>query len=69
MLGMVAIFSKVPFDAIAKRDRLWTCYMLACLASVNFGSIANPDVRKVFALGDEGKYRASRIIKDAPRVP
>ena len=28
------IFSKVPFDLTSKEDRVRTCYMQACLASV-----------------------------------
>lgn len=58
------LFAKMPFELTSKEDRVRTCYMQACLAYVNFGSIGNADVRRVFGLGEK-KAQATRIIKDA----
>ena len=58
------LYSKVPFDLITKDDKIWTCYMSACLAYVNSGVISNADVREIFGLEDDQKTKASRIIKD-----
>lgn len=58
------IYSKVPFELTSKEDRVRTCYMQACLASVTAGSLANADVRKLFGLSDDEKVKASRIIRD-----
>ena len=58
------LYSKVPFDLITKDDKIWTCYMSACLAYVNSGAISNADVREIFGLEDDQKTKASRIIKD-----
>lgn len=58
------IYSKVPFELTSKEDRVRTCYMQACLASVTADSLANADVRELFGLGDGAKVKASRIIKD-----
>ena len=58
------LFAKMPFELTSKEDRIRTCYMQACLAYVNFGSIGNADVRRVFGLGEK-KAQATRIIKDA----
>ncbi len=59
------LFRKIPFDMITKADRIWTFYMQACLAYVEFGAINNADVRKLFDLEDADRVKALRIIKDA----
>ena len=58
------LFSKVPFDITTKADRVRTCYMQACLAYVNFGTIDNGTMRDLFGLDAAENYKASRIIKD-----
>lgn len=59
------LFAKTPFDLTSKEDRVRTCYMQACLAYVNFGSITNTDVRRVFGLEASKSSQASKIIRDA----
>lgn len=58
------IYSKIPFNLTSKEDRVRTCYMQACLASVTAGALTNADVRNLFALDDNAKVKASRIIRD-----
>ena len=58
------LFGKIPFDMITKEDRIRTCYMQACLAYVEFGTIGNADIRELFDLDEKDKVKASRIIKD-----
>ena len=65
MFTKVTLYSKVPIDQVAKHERIWTCYMLACLACVNSGAIGNADVRAVFGLEDNQRSTAGRIISDA----
>lgn len=60
----VVLFAKIPFDLISKEDGIRTCYMQACLAYVNFGTITNADIRQVFGLEESDKVKSSRIIKD-----
>ena len=60
----VVLFSKMPFDTMTKDDRMRTCYMRACLASVNYEAISNQDIRQLFDIPSDDKYKASRIIKD-----
>ena len=38
--------------------------MQACLAYVQFSSINNADIRRIFGLKEEEKVKASRILKD-----
>lgn len=64
MFTRVTLYSKIPINLIGKRDRIWTCYMLACLACVNSKAISNADVRRVFDLSDSQRALASRIISD-----
>ena len=58
------LFAKLSFDLTSKEDRIRTCYMQACFAYVNFGTITNVDIRKVFGLEETDKVKSSRIIKD-----
>ena len=58
------IFSKVPFDLTSKEDRVRTCYMQACLASVIAEALTNADVRELFGLPADAKVKASRVIRD-----
>lgn len=58
------LFSKIPFDMTTKEDRIRTCYMQACLAYVEFSSITNSDIRRLFEFSTKESYKSSRIIKD-----
>jgi predicted HTH transcriptional regulator len=64
----VVLFARVPFDITTKQDRIRTCYMQACFAYINFGSIGNADIRKIFTIGDDESYKSSRVIKDTVEV-
>ena len=57
------LFSKI--DITCRDDRMRTCYMQAYRAYVNFKGISNADIRKIFALGEKEKSKASRIIANA----
>ena len=59
------IFSKVPFDLASKEDRVRTCYMQACFASVTAEALTNADVRELFGLPADAKVKASHVIRDA----
>ena len=60
----VILYSKIPFDLTKKEDRIRTCYMKACLSYVNGQAINNSDIRELFGLSLNDKYKSSRIIKD-----
>lgn len=64
MFTKVVLFSKMPFGMTTKEDRIRTCYMRACLASVNYEAISNQDMWLVFDIPSDDKYKASRIIRD-----
>ena len=60
----VVLFAKMPFDIIPKEEKIRTCYMQACLAYINYSAISNSDVRLLFGLEANEKFKISRIIKE-----
>ena len=60
----VTLYSKISFDMTTKEDRIRTCYMITCLASINSGAVTNTDIRDAFGLSENEKVKASRIIHD-----
>ena len=64
MFTRVTLYSKVPIAQIGKQERIWTCYMFACLACVNSGAIGNADVRRVFGLSESQRSLSGRILAD-----
>ncbi|MBR3317196.1 MAG: hypothetical protein IKG21_05195 [Atopobiaceae bacterium] len=64
MFTHVTLYSKVPIAQIGKQERIWTCYMFACLACVNSGAIGNADVRRVFGLSESQRSLSGRILAD-----
>lgn len=65
MFTKATLYARLPFERTSKADRVRTCYMLACLASVNSSAIGNADVRKAFGLDDSRGSSASKMIRDA----
>lgn len=64
-LTHVTMLAKVPFKSITKEDRIWTCYMYACLRHLNNESITNKDVRELFAIPDKNRSTATEILRSA----
>ena len=60
----MTLYSKISFDMTTKEDRIRTCYMITCLASINSGAVTNTDIRDAFGLSENEKVKASRIIHD-----
>jgi predicted HTH transcriptional regulator len=58
------LLAGMPFDMMAKEDKIWTCYMRACLAYVGNQAISNVDIRTLFGLSSKELAKASRIIKE-----
>lgn len=60
----VTLFSKIPFSIISKKEKVWTCYMQACLDYVGKRTITNSEIRKIFGLEEKDGYKASRVLRD-----
>lgn len=64
----VTLFAEIPFNNIVQEDKLWACYLHACIHYISGGeSITNASVRARFGLADSASASVSRLIRDAVR--
>ena len=61
----VTIFEKAEFSTLTLDDRLWACYLHACVQYVQKDYLTNASFRNRFGLKDSSAGMVSRIIKDA----
>ena len=61
----VIIFSKMDFFDLSLEDKLWACYMHACIQHVQGDKLTNASLRKRFGLEDKSSGSISRLIKTA----
>lgn len=61
----VTLFSEVPFSSIPYEDRLWACYLHACIKQVQGEQLTNSSLRDRFGLKESSSGSISRLIKDA----
>jgi predicted HTH transcriptional regulator len=61
----VTIFSEIPYRDIPYEDRLWACYLHACIKYVEGKQLTNQSLRSRFGLKDSSSGVISRLIKDA----
>ena len=59
----VILFSVRPFTDIDPNDKLWACYMHACVRFVEGKQVTNASLRERFGLPDSGASQISRLIK------
>jgi ATP-dependent DNA helicase RecG len=61
----VIIYSKIPYTNMQQDDRIWSCYLHACIKQVAGDGLTNSSLRKRFGLPDTASAAISRLIKDA----
>lgn len=61
----VILFSNIPFSALPPEDRLWACYLHACIMHVQGEQLTNRSLRKRFGLKESSSGSVSRLIKEA----
>ena len=61
----VTLFSEIPFTNIASEDRLWACYLHACIKHVQGEHLTNSSLRERFGVGNSSAGNISRLIKEA----
>ncbi len=61
----VTLFSEVSFSTIPHEDRLWACYLHACIKQVQGEQLTNRSLRQRFGLKASSSGSASRLIRDA----
>ena len=60
----VTLFSEMPFSNITPENRIWACYLHACIKYVEGDAITNSSLRTRFALKESSAGNISRLIKD-----
>lgn len=61
----VTLFSEMPFSNISMEDKLWACYLHACIKHVQGEQLTNSSLRERFGLKDSASGTISRLIKEA----
>lgn len=61
----VTMYSEMPFSNIPPDDKLWACYLHACIKYIQGEYLTNSSVRERFGLKDSSSGSASRLIKEA----
>lgn len=59
----VTLYSQMPFGDLLMEDKLWACYMHACIRFVEEKQMNNSSLRERFGLDDSYKSNVSRVIK------
>lgn len=62
---MVSLFSEKAFSNISLEDKMWACYLHACIKHVQGEYLSNSSLRKRFGLKESSSASVSRLIKDA----
>lgn len=64
----VVLFAEMPFTSISMEDKLWACYLHACIKQVEGEQLTNSTLRQRFGLGESASGSISRLIKEAVRI-
>lgn len=61
----VTLFAEENFSNISYEDKIWACYLHACLKQVQGEQLTNSSLRERFGLKETGAGSISRLIKEA----
>ena len=61
----VTLFAEMDFANISAEDRLWSCYLHACLLYIQGEALTNTTLRNRFGLKESSAGSVSRLIKEA----
>lgn len=59
----VTLFSHMEFANITMKDKLWSCYLHACLMYIQRDGLTNSSLRNRFGVKDSLTGSISRLIK------
>ena len=60
----VTLFAQVPFSNIPPEDKIWACYLHACIKQVSGDVVTNSSLRLRFGLEESASASVSRLIKE-----
>ena len=61
----VTLYSHIPFTILSTEEKLWSCYLHACIKYVQNENLTNSSLRERFALPESSSGSVSRLIKEA----
>lgn len=61
----VTLYSEIAFTNLTIEDKLWACYLHACIKHVQGEQLTNSSLRFRFGLKDSSAGSISRLIKEA----
>lgn len=61
----VTLFAEMEFGNIPMEDKLWSCYLHACLMYIQGEALTNKSLRERFSLPETSSGSSSRLIKEA----
>lgn len=61
----VILFSEIRFSDLSNEDRLWGCYLHACIKYLRGEFLTNSSLRNRFGLKTSSSGMVSRLIKEA----
>lgn len=61
----VTLFSEMEFSNIPMEDKLWSCYLHACLMYIQGDALTNKSLRDRFGIPETSSSSSSRLIKGA----
>lgn len=64
----VFLYTEMPFTNLAPEDKIWACYMHACIKQVQGEQLTNSSLRERFGLQESSSGSISRLIKDAVQI-
>lgn len=61
----VTLFAETPYSNLSQEDKLWACYLHACIQYVQGEQLTNSSLRNRLGLKDSSSGSVSRLIKEA----
>lgn len=59
----VVLYGSIPFSELSTEDRVWACYLHACISYVDGKALTNSSLRDRFGLDSSASASISRVIK------
>lgn len=64
----VTLFSEMAFTNISPEEKLWACYLHACIQHVQGNHLTNSSLRERFGVTSSASASISRLIKEAVEI-
>ena len=64
----VTLFAGKDFSSLSMEDKLWACYLHACIKQVQGEQLTNSSLRNRFGLKESSSGSMSRLIKESVSI-